>query len=162
MPLLRLPQRLYPLHGRLGPERAAERIAGIGGIRDDAATGQAVCGGTQQAGLRRFRMKHEPAAHASLWARRKRKPVPLSLAPLFAVPGMQLLFDFLPAVAFFVAYKLADIYVATAVIIVASLLQVSIHWLWKRRINPMHLVTAGLVLLFGGLTLLVHDKAFIM
>ena len=75
---------------------------------------------------------------------------------------MQLLFDFLPVVAFFVAYKLADIYVATAVIIVASLLQVSIHWLWKRRINPMHLVTAGLVLLFGGLTLLVHDKAFIM
>lgn len=82
--------------------------------------------------------------------------------PFFAVPGMQLLFDFLPVVAFFVAYKLADIYVATGVIIVASLLQVSIHWLWKRRVNPMHLVTAGLVLLFGGLTLLVHDKAFIM
>ena len=32
---------------------------------------------------------------------------------------MQLLFDFLPVIAFFVAYKLADIYVATVVIIVA-------------------------------------------
>ena len=75
---------------------------------------------------------------------------------------MQLLFDFLPVAAFFVAYKLADIYVATAVIIVASILQVSIHWLWKRRVNPMHVVTSALVLVFGGLTLLVHDKAFIM
>ncbi len=75
---------------------------------------------------------------------------------------MQLLFDFLPVVAFFVAYKLADIYVATGVIIVASLLQVTIHWLWKRRVNPMHLVTAGMVLVFGGLTLLVHERSFIM
>lgn len=75
---------------------------------------------------------------------------------------MQLLFDFLPVIAFFVAYKLADIYVATGVIIVACVLQVSIHWLWKRRVNPMHLVSAGLVLVFGGLTLLIHDKSFIM
>lgn len=77
-------------------------------------------------------------------------------------PRMQLLFDFLPVIAFFVAYKLADIYVATGVIIVASVLQISIHWLWKRRVNPMHLVSAGLVLVFGGLTLLIHDKSFIM
>jgi intracellular septation protein len=75
---------------------------------------------------------------------------------------MQLLFDFLPVIAFFVAYKLADIYVATGVIIVASVLQVSAYWVWKRRVNPMHLVSAGLVLVFGGLTLLIHDKAFIM
>jgi intracellular septation protein len=75
---------------------------------------------------------------------------------------MQLLFDFLPVIAFFVAYKLADIYVATGVIIVACVLQISIHWLWKRRVNPMHLVSAGLVLVFGGLTLLIHDKSFIM
>lgn len=75
---------------------------------------------------------------------------------------MQLLFDFLPVVAFFVAYKLADIYVATGVIIVASILQVTVHWLWKRRVNPMHLVASGLVLVFGGLTLLIRDAAFIM
>ena len=75
---------------------------------------------------------------------------------------MQLLFDFLPVIAFFVAYKLADIYVATFVIIVATVLQVSIHWLRTRRFNPMHLVTAGLVLVFGGLTLAIHDPVFIM
>lgn len=75
---------------------------------------------------------------------------------------MQLLFDFLPVMAFFVAYKLADIYVATLVIIIATVLQVSVHWLRTRRVNPMHLVSAGLVLVFGGLTLAIHDAAFIM
>lgn len=75
---------------------------------------------------------------------------------------MQLLFDFLPVIAFFVAYKLADIFVATAVIIVATVVQVSIHWLRTRRFNPMHIVSAGLVLAFGGLTLLIRDAEFIM
>jgi intracellular septation protein len=75
---------------------------------------------------------------------------------------MQLLFDFLPVIAFFVAYKLANIYVATLVIIVATVLQVSVHWLRTRRVNPMHLVSAGLVLVFGGLTLAIRDAAFIM
>ncbi len=78
------------------------------------------------------------------------------------VPRMQLLFDFLPVIAFFVAYKLADIYVATVTIIVATVLQVSIHWLRTRRFNPMHLVSAGLVLVFGGLTLVIRNTAFIM
>lgn len=75
---------------------------------------------------------------------------------------MQLLFDFLPIIAFFVAFKVADsMYVATAVLIVASIVQVSVHWLRTRRINRMHLVSAGLALVFGGLTLAVHDTAFI-
>lgn len=75
---------------------------------------------------------------------------------------MQLLFDFLPVIAFFAAYKLADIYVATGVLIVAVLLQSAIQWITKRELNSMHLVSAGLVLVFGGLTLLIRDKAFIM
>ncbi|MGH8223116.1 MAG: septation protein A [Woeseiaceae bacterium] len=75
---------------------------------------------------------------------------------------MQLLFDFLPVIAFFVAYKLSNIYVATLVIIIATVVQVCIHWLRTRRVNPMHLVSAGLVLVFGSLTLLIRDAAFIM
>jgi intracellular septation protein len=78
------------------------------------------------------------------------------------VPRMQLLFDFLPIIAFFIAYKLANIYVATLVLIVATVLQVSIHWVRTRRFNPMHLVSAGLVLVFGSLTLLIRDAVFIM
>lgn len=75
---------------------------------------------------------------------------------------MQLLFDFLPIIAFFVAYKLANIYVATMTLIFATAVQVSIQWIRKRRLNPMHLVSAGLVLVFGGLTLWIRDATFIM
>lgn len=83
--------------------------------------------------------------------------------PSIAVPRMQLLFDFLPVIAFFIAYQLAhDIFIATTVIIVATVLQVSIHWFRTRRVNPMHLVSAGLVLVFGGLTLAIRDPVFIM
>ena len=91
-----------------------------------------------------------------------RRPFRYDCRPNRPTRRMQLLFDFLPVIAFFVAYKLADIYIATGVIIVASVLQISVYWLWKRRVNPMHLVSAGLVLVFGGLTLLIHDKSFIM
>ena len=83
--------------------------------------------------------------------------------PKITVPGMQLLFDFLPVIAFFIAYQLThNIFVATTVIIVATVLQVSIHWLRNRRVNPMHVVSAGLVLVFGGLTLAIHNPLFIM
>lgn len=74
---------------------------------------------------------------------------------------MQLLFDLFPVIAFFVAYKFADIYAATGVIIVAVAMQTSIQWVRHRKLNPMHIVSAVLVFVFGGLTLLVHDKAFI-
>ncbi|EDN70175.1 intracellular septation protein A [Beggiatoa sp. PS] len=54
-----------------------------------------------------------------------------------------------------------DIYVATAVIIVSSILQVGFFWLKHRRVENMHLITMGLVLLLGGATLLLHDPVFI-
>lgn len=75
---------------------------------------------------------------------------------------MQLLLDFLPVIAFFAAYKLADIYVATGVIIVAVILQVVITWIVRRQLSPMLLLSATLVLVFGGITLVVRDKQFIM
>ncbi|HEX9207070.1 MAG TPA: septation protein A [Steroidobacteraceae bacterium] len=74
---------------------------------------------------------------------------------------MQLLFDFLPVVLFFIAYKLAGIYVATGVLIVGVLAQTAISWFRHRKVSPMLLTSAILVLLFGGLTLLVHDATFI-
>lgn len=74
---------------------------------------------------------------------------------------MQLLFDFFPVIAFFVAYKLTDIYVATGVIIVAVILQTAIQWVRFRKVSSMALISGGLVLVFGGLTLFIHDEAFI-
>lgn len=74
---------------------------------------------------------------------------------------MQLLFDFFPVIAFFVAYKLSDIYVATGVLVVAVLIQAAVQWQRHRKLSPMMLTSAVLVLVFGGLTLLIHDKTFI-
>lgn len=74
---------------------------------------------------------------------------------------MKLLFDFLPIVLFFIAYKLADIYVATGALIVATLAQAGWGWLRQRRIEKLPLITAGLVLVFGGATLVLHDPVFV-
>lgn len=75
---------------------------------------------------------------------------------------MKLLYDFLPIALFFVAYKVADIFVATAVAIVAALVQVTVSWVRHRRVEPLHLVSAALIAVLGGVTLALHDKSFIM
>jgi intracellular septation protein len=75
---------------------------------------------------------------------------------------MQALYDLLPVLAFFVAYKLADLYVATAVLIAATVVQVAVQWIRTRTVSRMVLISAGLVLVFGGATLLIHDELFIM
>jgi intracellular septation protein len=74
---------------------------------------------------------------------------------------MKLLFELLPLLLFFAAYKIHGIYVATAVMIVASLLQALYLWRRHRSIPTMHWVTLGLVVCFGGLTLLLQDPTFI-
>ncbi len=77
---------------------------------------------------------------------------------------MKLLVDFFPVILFFGAYKLYDndIYTATAVAIVASIVQVGYYWLTKKRVEKTHLVTLAILLVFGGLTLILHDPTFIM
>ena len=74
---------------------------------------------------------------------------------------MKLLFDLIPVLLFFVAYKLYDIYVATAVAIAAGLLQVAYVWLRHHRIEKTHVATAVLLVVFGGLTLALRDESFI-
>lgn len=75
---------------------------------------------------------------------------------------MKFLADFFPILLFFVFYKLHNIYVATAVAILASIGQVGFFWLKNRRVEVMHLVTLGLLVVFGGLTIALQDRTFIM
>ncbi|MEW8248086.1 MAG: septation protein IspZ, partial [Candidatus Thiodiazotropha endolucinida] len=75
---------------------------------------------------------------------------------------MKFLADFFPVILFFVAYKLYGIYVATAVAIASSVVQVAYGWLRKRHVEKMHLITFGILLVFGGLTILLQDRTFIM
>lgn len=74
---------------------------------------------------------------------------------------MKLLFDFFPIVLFFIAFKAFDVFIATAVIIIAVIVQVVIFRLRYKRFETMHLVTLGLIIVFGGATLLLQDEMFI-
>jgi intracellular septation protein len=74
---------------------------------------------------------------------------------------MKLLFDLFPVILFFVFYQLYDIYVATVAAIVAAAGQVAYLKLRRRNIETMHWVTLGLLVVFGGMTLLLHDPTFI-
>lgn len=74
---------------------------------------------------------------------------------------MNLLFDFLPIIVFFVAFKMYDMYVATAAIIVTMAAQICFQWIRKRTVNKMLLVSGALVALFGGATLILRDPIFI-
>src|SRR5688572_11405156 len=74
---------------------------------------------------------------------------------------MKFLFDVFPVVLFFVAFKLYDIYVATAVAIVASFVQIGWLWLRGRKIDNMLWVSLGVIVVFGGATLFLQDETFI-
>jgi intracellular septation protein len=75
---------------------------------------------------------------------------------------MKFLFDLFPVILFVATYMWTDnIYLATAVIIPASIAQVAYVWFRHRRIERMLLVSMVLVLILGGLTLLLQDERFI-
>ena len=75
---------------------------------------------------------------------------------------MKLLVDFFPVILFFVAYKIYGIYVATGVAIAASFVQVGYGWWRHRKVENMHLITLVILVVFGGLTILLQDRTFIM
>jgi intracellular septation protein len=74
---------------------------------------------------------------------------------------MKFLFDLFPVALFFVAFKIAGIYVATAVAIAASLLQVGWLKLRKQHVHPMLWASLGIIVVFGGATLVLQDETFI-
>ncbi|MES9851519.1 MAG: septation protein A [Candidatus Thiodiazotropha sp. L084R] len=75
---------------------------------------------------------------------------------------MKFLVDFFPVILFFVAYKLYGIYIATGVAIASSVLQVAYGWIRKGHVEKMHLITLAILVVFGGLTILLQDRTFIM
>ena len=74
---------------------------------------------------------------------------------------MKFLFDVFPVVLFFVAFKLFGIYAATAAAIVATVVQVSWLKLRGRRVDIMLWASLGIIVVFGGATLLLQDETFI-
>ncbi len=74
---------------------------------------------------------------------------------------MKLLFDFFPILLFFTAYQIYGIYVATAVAIVATLLQVIYSRLKHGKVESMQWITLVLISVMGGATLYFQDEQFI-
>lgn len=74
---------------------------------------------------------------------------------------MKFLFDLLPVILFFIAYKVFDIYVATGVAMAASFAQIGWLWFKGRKIDTMLWVSLVVIMVFGGMTLILQDETFI-
>jgi intracellular septation protein len=75
---------------------------------------------------------------------------------------MKFLFDLFPVALFFVAIQIWDIFVATAVAIGATIVQVGYLLLRGRKVEPMLWASLAIIVVFGGLTLYLRDRTFIL
>lgn len=85
--------------------------------------------------------------------------------PAERVDGKQiakLALDLAPLAAFFVAYVTGGIYVATGVLMAATVVSAVISRLWLGRIPAALVVTMLVVVAFGAMTLYLNDPRFIM
>jgi intracellular septation protein len=74
---------------------------------------------------------------------------------------MKFLFDLFPIILFFIAFKFGDIYSATIVAMVATIVQILWVYYRHRKIDAMQWVSLVMILVFGTLTIFLHDKTFI-
>ncbi|HVE44417.1 MAG TPA: septation protein A [Gammaproteobacteria bacterium] len=74
---------------------------------------------------------------------------------------MQFFYEIFPVFLFFIAFKLYDIYVATVVGIIATLIQVLASRYWLGKWDRKQLVTLGVFVFFGGMTLYFHNPIFV-
>lgn len=98
---------------------------------------------------------------------------------------MKFLFDLLPVILFFAAYKIAGgapeashqfasqwlgsgiatsqapILIATAVAIIATVVQIAVVWLRHGKVDKMLWVSLTIIVVFGGATLFFHNPTFI-
>jgi intracellular septation protein len=124
---------------------------------------------------RRFGVVAPPGANAYNRAMSERKPPP---APDAKASLRRFLLEIGPLAVFFFVYIGWDrafppaeplkpgaltpsLSAATAVLMVAVVVSLALSYKWERRIPLMPLVTAVMVLIFGGLTILLQDEIFI-
>jgi intracellular septation protein len=73
----------------------------------------------------------------------------------------RLALDLGPLVLFFATFQFAGIFAATGFFMVAVLTSLALGWHLEKKLSPIPLVTAILVVVFGGLTLYLHNDTFI-
>jgi len=75
---------------------------------------------------------------------------------------MKLLLDFFPIVLFFIVYKTMGLYAAIYAMIAAIAVQMLVARYQTGKFENTHLVTFGLLVVLGGVTLALRDPAFLM
>jgi intracellular septation protein len=76
--------------------------------------------------------------------------------------SMKVFFDLFPVILFFVAFKLSDIFIATATAIGATIAMIIYSKVRHGKVEKMLMINGLVISILGGITLLLHDKTFIM
>jgi len=74
---------------------------------------------------------------------------------------MQLLVDYIPLVAFILAYFYKDIFFATGMLMAVMPLVLVLQWLMTKKINKIYAASTVLVLVLGGATLAFRNPTFL-
>ena len=72
------------------------------------------------------------------------------------------LFDLFPVILFFIAFKFSGIFTATAVAIAATIAQIIYSKIRYGKVEKMLIMSGAIISILGGITLLLHDKTYIM
>ena len=75
---------------------------------------------------------------------------------------MKFFFDLIPVILFFIGFKLYDIFIATAIAIGATIALIVYAKIRHGVVEKMLLVNGAIISVLGGVTLLLHDKTYIM
>ena len=76
-------------------------------------------------------------------------------------PWLKPIVDYVPLAIFLLTYWQMGLYAATAALMVAVTIGITLSYALERTVPIMPLVTGGLVMVFGGLTLMLYDERFI-
>ena len=74
---------------------------------------------------------------------------------------MKLFLDFFPIVLFFIVFKTYGIFAATAIAIAATVVQIAWMRFKNGKVDTMQWVSLGVIVVFGGATLVTQDETFI-
>lgn len=76
-------------------------------------------------------------------------------------PWLKPAVDYGPLIIFFIAYTLGGLWIATGALMATTLVAIAVSYWAERRVPMILVVTAAVVMLFGGLTLIFDDDRFI-
>ena len=74
---------------------------------------------------------------------------------------MRVLADWVPIIVFFVAFKMIDIFYATGLAIVTTVLMMGLMKFFGKKIEKIQWFSLGIIVVFGGATIILQDEQFI-